>query len=694
MKKISVISTFLTIVGLGLGSGTAADSPATKATAIGGRQMSTSAPLNVITGLASMPLAFTENQGQWPDSILYRANAGGATMWFTKDGAYYQFTRHIPRQSRESGNPVGVGQYPRGPDILARGRQMSTSAPFSDHEPDSLETMMIKANFVGSNPNPHMVGEEMIEYKCNYFLGNDPAKWRTDVPNYSAVVYEEIYPGIDLKYYGNGKQMEYDFIVSPGADPSQIMVRYEGAKSLSVDAAGRLVVETEWGEVIEQRPVVYQVSGGDRVSLAGEYVLKGDKGFGFELPDGYDRDLPLVIDPTLVYSTYLGGSGDDYWGSGIAVDNSGYVYVTGATDSPDFPTTPDAYDTIYNGSNDAFVTKLSIAGNSLIYSTYLGGNDYDRGSGIAVDDSGCAYVTGPTDSDDFPTFNPYQTDQDTTDVFVTKLSSAGNSLIYSTYLGGSGYEWGSGIAVDNSGGAYITGGTYSTDFPTVNPYQTYQDGLNAFVTKLSSAGSSLIYSTYLGGSGHDRGHDIALDNSGCAYVTGMTHSSDFPTENPYQTYQGGGDVFVTRLSSSGTSLVYSTYLGGNLTDVGFGIAVDGSGAAYVTGWTASLDFPSTLDAYDTSYNGNGNGDAFVAKLSEHCCNHDGIRGDVDISGSLNVGDLSYLVSYLFDQPPGPAPTCFEEGDVDASLSINVGDLAYLVSYLFDQPPGPAPPPCP
>jgi len=202
---------------------------------------------------------------------------------------------------------------------------MSTSAPFTDHEPDSIETMMIKADFVGSNPTPRVVGEGLLEYKCNYFLGNDPANWRTDVPNYQAMVYEDIYPGIDLKYYGNGKQMEYDFIVSPGTDPSQIMVRYEGAKSLSVDAAGRLVVETDWGEVLEQRPVVYQMSGGDRVSLAGEYVLKGDKAFGFELPDGYDVDLPLVIDPTLVYSTYLGGSYND-WGFGIAVDNAGSAF--------------------------------------------------------------------------------------------------------------------------------------------------------------------------------------------------------------------------------------------------------------------------------------------------------------------------------------------------------------------------------
>jgi len=206
-----------------------------------------------------MPLAFTENQGQWDEQVLFRANAGGATMWFTKSGAYYQFTRRISSTNGENppqgvGHPDLVGRNPSGFDNSVipakagiqgrfRGRQMSTSAPFTDHQPDSLETMMIKANFVGSNPNPRMVGEEMLEYKCNYFLGNDPAKWRTDVPNYSVVIYEDIYPGIDLKYYGNGKQMEYDFIVSPGADPSQIEVRYEGANSVSVNEAGELVVK-------------------------------------------------------------------------------------------------------------------------------------------------------------------------------------------------------------------------------------------------------------------------------------------------------------------------------------------------------------------------------------------------------------------------------------------------------------------
>ncbi|MFH1374826.1 MAG: SBBP repeat-containing protein [bacterium] len=765
----------------------------------------------VMKGLSSMPLAFTENQGQWDEKVLFRANAGGATMWFSRDGAYYQFTRHIPTSNYSSviaSDLRNRGNLPHSLNVTLSGVEGRPN------QPDSLETIMIKANFVGSNPNPHMVGENMLEYKCNYFLGNDPAKWRTDVPNYSAILYEGVYPGIDLKYYGNGKQMEYDFIVSPGSDPSQIMVRYEGAKSLSVDAAGRLVVETDWGEVIEQRPVVYQVSGGDHVSLVGEYVLKGDRTFGFELGSGYDRNLPVVIDPVLEYSTYLGGGDTDY-GYGIAADASGAAYVTGVTKSSDFPT-ENPYQTDQLGS-DVFVTKLSSSGNSLVYSTYLGGSDGDHGRGITVDASGAVYVTGSTGSTDFPTENPYQTDQGKSDVFVTKLGSSGNSLVYSTYLGGSDTDNGSNIAVDASGAAYVTGRTESTNFPTENPFQTnlrgysdafvtklsssgnnlvystylggsidergygiavdasgaayvtgevkwstsfptenpYQANLlghtdafvtklsnsgsslvystylggsngdlgygiavdasgaayvtgktlspdfptenpyqsppgdfnpDAFVTKLSSSGSSLVYSTYFGGSSVDEGHGIAVDASGVAYVTGTTLSTDFPTENPFQTYQGHFDVFVTKLGSAGSSLVYSTYLGGSNSDLGYGIAVDASGAAYVTGQTYSTDFP-TENPYQTDQNSY---DAFIAKFVEPYCNHDGIRGDADYSGTLDVGDLTFLVAYLFQG--GDAPPCPEEGDVDGSGFTDVGDLTALVSYLFQG--GTAPAPCP
>ncbi len=517
--------------------------------------------IQVTKNLVSMPLAFTTNQGQWDEKVKFRANAGGATMWFAPDGAYYQFTRTI-----KSDNSIG--------------RQTPSSAPLHDldREPDSYETMMIKANFVGANSKPTMIGVDMMEYKCNYFIGNDPNEWYTDVPNYNAVIYEEIYDGIDLKYYGNGRQMEYDFIVSPGADYTQIKIQYEGAESISLNDNGELVVTTKWSEVVEQKPVIYQLDDNNsRLAVVGEYKIHDDNSFGFEL-SSYNPDLPLVIDPVLTYSTYLGGSWQDYV-EDIAVDASGAAYVTGWTSSTDFPTLNPYQGTFQGnpeGSADVFVTKLNSSGNSLVYSTYLGGNFLDFALGISIDAFGAVYVVGHTLSTDFPTLNPYQgTLRGLEDAFVTKLSSSGNALIFSTYLGGSTSHFdtpdediASAIAIDASGAVYVVGYTYSTDFPTLNPYQgTHQGGdgsWDVFVTKLSSSGNSLIYSTYLGGSGYDFGHGIAVDASGAAYVTGYTGSTDFPTLNPYQgTLQGGLDAFVTKLSSSGNALIYSTYLGGS-----------------------------------------------------------------------------------------------------------------------------------
>jgi len=488
----------------------------------------------VMENISLNPLAFTENQGQWDEQVKFKANAGGATMWFTSEGVVYQFIKQI-----------------KSPD-LPQDELFQLPYEQFEQEPDSIEQLVVKTSFIGANLNPAISGEDLMEYKCNYFIGNDHNEWHTDVTNYQAVYFKEIYSGIDLKYYGNGKQMEYDFIVSPGSNYSQIQIQYEGVKSLSVNSSSELVVETEWGNVIEKKPIIYQMDGNDRLMIEGEYNITDINKFSFILDDNYNPNLELVIDPVLEYSTYLGGDDHDS-GSDIVVDASGVAYITGGTFSTDFPTL-NPYQGTFQGSHDAFVTKLSSSGNSLVYSTYLGGGGSDNGYDIAVDASGMAYITGYTESTDFPTLNPYQvTNQGGRDAFVTKLNSSGNSLVYSTYIGGSGVESGFGIAVDASGMAYITGYTSSTDFPTLNPYQgTYQGFSDAFVTKLSSSGNSLVYSTYLGGSVHsENGRGIAVDASGMAYITGFTESTDFPTLNPYQgTYQGGGaDAFVTKLSS-------------------------------------------------------------------------------------------------------------------------------------------------
>jgi len=311
----------------------------------------------------------------------------------------------------------------------------------------------------------------------------------------------------------------------------------------------------------------------------------------------------------------VGGGGAD-WGRGIAVDSTGCAYLAGDSDSFDFPT-ENAYDDSHNGDYDVFVTKLSASGNTLAFSTYLGGEDLDRGNDIALDGAGCAYLTGLTLSFDFPTENAYDNGLDGGDAFITKLSASGNTLAYSTYLGGDDYEHGYGIAVDDYGCAYLTGATRSTDFPLENPYDdSYNDDWwldDAFITKLSASGNTLVYSTYLGGSRTEFGNSIAVDGNGCVYLTGRTLSSDFPTENAYDdSYNvGGADVFITKLFASGNILAYSTYLGGNGAECGFGITVNGDGCAYLTGFTGSDNFP-TQNAYDDSYNSGF--DAFVAKF--------------------------------------------------------------------------------
>ena len=585
-----------------------------------------------IQKLNQMPLAFTKNMGQWDERVLFRANAGGATMWFTKEGVTYQFTRHIDTETdTSSGHPRAGGD----PGSL-KARSLDSRFRGNDIEKDSVEQLVLTAKFLGANPNPEIIAEGQMEYKCNYFLGNDPSKWHTDVPNYEAIKLKDVYPGIDLKYSGDGNgQASYEFIAAPGADIAQIKVEYEGAEETSIDADGRMVVRTKWGDMIAaiKTPTNGELSGTGSLSQLSEKTI------GVEA-DGSTRQALGTLAVELVYSTYLGGGDRDEVQS-IAVDGSGNAYVTGFTRSTNFPTSNPYQSTYQGGVWDVFVSKLSSSGNSLIYSTYLGGGDSDAGYGIAVDGSGNAYVTGITPSSNFPTQNAYQATLGgggDNDAFVTKLSSSGNSLIYSTYLGGSGGDFGiGGIAVDGSGNAYVAGYTNSSNFPTLNPYQsTNQGGIDVFVTRLSSTGNSLIYSTYLGGGGSEIGYGIAVDGNGNAYVTGWTNSSGFPTVNPFQTDQGEEDVFVTKLSSSGNSLIYSTYLGGSDDEKGYGIAVDGSGSAYVTGYTNSSDFP-TLNPYQTG------GGVFVTKLSSTgnslvystSLNH-GSGSDIAVDGSGNA----------------------------------------------------------
>ena len=476
--------------------------------------------------------------------------------------------------------------------------------------------------FVGANDSPAVTGLDELAGRTNYFTSGDPAGWHLGIPNYSKVRYSEVYPKVDLVLYGNQRRLEYDFVISPGGDPADIQLRFDGVDSLHLDQDGNLILSVGSRVVVHRAPLAYQVAHGGRQVVSSRYVLHalaGDSAgeteyqVGFEVGP-YDRGRDLIVDPEVSYSSYLGGNNDD-WSSDIAVDSEGYAYVTGYTSSPR-TFRESGYARELAGDIDIFVAKFNRAGSELVYSTYLGGSRDDSGLGIAVDDDGNAYVTGITQSKDFPVTEgafrrKYPSGQ--SNAFVTKLSPEGDALVYSTYLGG---RVGESIAVDKEGNAYVTGRTVASELPTTEG--SFQpdliNHLDAFVTKLNREGSALIYSTHLGGGDADIGTAIAVDVDGNAYVTGYTESSDFPTTpGAVDTgYNGGIDAFVTKLNAAGSDLAYSTFLGGDNADRGMDIAVDVEGNAYVTGETSSSDFP-TLDALQAEFNG-GSYDAFVTSL--------------------------------------------------------------------------------
>ena len=508
------------------------------------------------------------------------------------------------------------GQTDSRVNFLSRGAGYSlfltpTKAVLSLKHGDTSNVVSMRV--VGANLTSHAVGLDKQSGVSNYFIGNVPSKWHTDVPNYGEVAYEDVYRGIDLVYHGNQKQLEYDFVVAPGANTHAIRLAFDGAQSVSLDRAGNLLLHTADVGVVEHAPVVYQEVNGQHQAVAAQYVLKPNHQVGFQI-GRYDHSNPLLIDPTLSYSTYLGGKANDR-GTAIAVDSAGSAYITGYTISSNFPTKGPVQRTSAGGA-DVFVTKLDPTGTALVYSTYLGGSNSDIGDAIAVDSTGNAYVTGSTTSANFPTTSPLQAHlKGSEDAFLLKLNPVGTALVYSTYLGGGGLDVAYGIAVGSSGNAYVTGTTTSTDFPTTpGAYQTTNPSVTAaFVAQVNASGSLLVYATYLGGDNAARGLGIAVDGSGNAYVTGVTASTNFATAGAYQTVNAGGnDAFVAKLNADGSARVYAIYLGGSGDDRGLGIAVDGSGNAYVTGVTASTNLP-TLNAYQPAYGGNG--DAFVTKFN-------------------------------------------------------------------------------
>ncbi|MEK7829445.1 MAG: SBBP repeat-containing protein, partial [Acidobacteriota bacterium] len=520
----------------------------------------------------------------------------------------------------------------------------------------------LKLKLVGANVQPQAEGQQPLEGKSNYLLGNDRSKWQADIPTYASVKYNEVWPGVDMVWYGNQRTLEYDFIVKPGVDPEQIKLMFEGAESLRLDAEGNLLLTTKAGEMTQKAPVIYQDGEQGRTNIAGKYLLKGQNEVAFEI-GAYDASRPLVIDPQLLYSTYVGGNSSET-AFGVAVTSNGQAFITGGTFSTNFPVTTTADPEASIDVDVAFVTKLNATGTGVIYSTILGGTCGLNGAcglqpfgGVAVTSDGKAAITGGLVNDgnksNYPvTDNAFQKNGVAcigdcgirnargNDIFVTMLNAQGNGLVYSTFYGGwsvlGGFlsnEAGNGIALDSSGRIYITGLTASNNLPMKNGFQNNPNsslgGDDAFIAVFNplatNGNDTLVYASYLGGSGDEIGKDIAVDSAGNAYVGGETKSNDLETKAPAgqslpplrAAFQGGTtDGFVAKIdpdASGASSLTYLTYFGGSGTDRVESIAVDANQRAYITGATgsSSANFP-LLNAFDNVQN---NGEAFVSKLN-------------------------------------------------------------------------------
>lgn len=742
--------------------------------------------LIVLAGVAiakSASMYFTENKGQWEESVKFRCDAGDAVVWICKDRIVYQFLQSVEQPGRADQS----GSFAHENGALGADRVKT------------VEQLVVTAKFVDANPNAQATGKSPSEFRYNYFLGSDGSRWQTDVRNFQSIRMLDVYPGVDLNFFADSEgRFTYQYDLAEESVGKQVKIEYEGIETASKNQSGRFVAATRLGEIagLIADPTVAKSSSLKRnsifdspasppedvsesalrspqaVSLIYSTFLGGsDMDYSWDMavdkngniyiaghtysgdfphPNAYDSTFDggfgdvivakLSADgQTLVYGTYLGGSHIEA-SQCIAVDSIGQAFVAGSTSSTDFPTqnaydatvagqdafvtklsangnaliystllggdsyeTPfsivtdkfgsayvtgetfstdfpkvNAFDAVLGGSRDVFVTKFSPSGTALTYSTYLGGTDNDVARCIAVDGSGAAYVTGQTNSFNYPTQNAY----DATaggfgeDAFVTKLSAAGNTLVYSTYLGGSNDDWGYGIAVDGLGNAYVTGGTYSSNFPRLNAFDSTQAGSSedVFVTKFSSAGNTLGYSTYLGGTSSDRGVDIEVDGSGSAYVSGYTSSSNFPTKDAYDsTANGSLDAFVTKLATAGNALVYSTYLGGVNHDTGIELELDASNNVYLSGNTGSPNFPH-VNAVDTSLSGFQDG--YIAKLS---VGGGALVGDCSGDGRIDISDAVFLINHIF--AGGPAPT-LQVGDGDCNGRVDIGDAVNLINYIF------------
>jgi hypothetical protein len=638
----------------------------------------------LLRAYGKMPLSFEVNDGQTNPQVKFLSRGAGYELFLTSTEA-----------------------------VLAMGKTggQSHDAQGQSKSPQASGFSVLRLKLLGSNVQAKVSGTDELPGKTNYFIGSDPNHWRTDIRQYGKVRYHDVYPGIDLVYYGNQGQLEHDFVVAPGADVKRIHLSMSGAERVSVDPHDDLVLGMSNGEVKLKKPIAYQEIAGVRHEISSRYELDGGQ-VGFEV-GSYDRSRALVIDPIVSYLSYLGGSNDDAQVStSIAVDSTGNAYIATGTLSIDFPVTAGALQTTYGGAplvcsqnqttvcGDATITKVSPDGSTLIYATYLGGSSGDYPFGLAVDVHGAVYVAGYTESTDFPvTAGAYQTafaGRSLTcpppyfacgDGFVTKINPAGTKLVYSTYIGGTGDDYIENLAIDPSGNAYVTGSTDSADYPTTAA--AFQTTLpctiaacaNGFVSKLNASGTALVYSTFLSGTAGSSGFGIAVNSFSEAVLAGSTTSTDFPvTASAFQPQLAPGlcgtppsiqcpDTFVTKLNAAGNGLLYSTYLGGAGWDTPYGLTLDFQGRAYIAGFTASSDFPTTPGAYHRKFGG-GTCNAYYGVA---CSDAILVKIDTTKSGAASLVYSTFFGGDLEDQA--------------TSVAVNAAGDAFLTGWTFSSPHG-------
>lgn len=547
----------------------------------------------ISSGLAQMPLTFRKNMGQWDKEILYRGTSPSwnAAVNFLKTGLSFGFSREI-----ESG-------------------KMRDELP-------QFETMVWNLKFTGANTDVKISEEGYSDSHSNYFFGKDKSDVVINAPDYKIISYSNVYDGIDVHYYSVDKNLKYDFYVNPGADINQIQMQCEGVNNISVNTKGELLIHTKWGILIEQIPESYQIINGKKKQIKIGYKIVDSNCFGFKINSPINKAYPIIIDPiNLEWSTFTSNASGSMGGYlyDMCIDNSGNVYATGWF-SNGFPATPGVYSATLNGNTDAYIMKLNSTGTNLIFATYIGGSMGETSMGITTDATGNIYITGNTASNNYPTTTGTYNNifSGVKDVFVTKVNSTGTALIYSTYVGGTGDESGYKIAVNASGDAFVAGIALN-GFPTTpGAYDnTFNGGGgDAFCFRLNAAGSALVYSTYIGGVILDKAFYVAINSSDEAHITGVTFSNNFPTTTGAfdVSHNGSSDIFITKLNSSGTALVYSTYLGGSAAEEAYVICLNSAGETFVTGFTSSPNLPVTPGCYDATYNA-GTWDSFVAKLN-------------------------------------------------------------------------------